>query len=207
MWQAALLVACILASVFAAPHLPARVPIHWGLQGQPDAWGSPAFALWFGPFNVVLMLVLTVAIPWLPRGRNVARFSRTYGKAMLIVSGLMTFLHFAILHATWRGGDLPSTFLVGLFLFFAALGNLLGKVRQNPYLGVRTPWTLKSERVWEATHRRAAWIFVVGGLVGAALVAAGAPMAAALPIFFFIGFAPILDSYFIYRRLEGGPHS
>ncbi|RYG43382.1 DUF1648 domain-containing protein [bacterium] len=191
------------ASLVMAPRLPARVPIHWGISGQPDGWGSPSFALWFGPSITLLMLGLTLGVPWLPGGKNVARFGPTFGKTMALISGFFAFLHIVILQATAKGGDLPTTFMVGLFLFFAALGNLMGKIRPNPYMGVRTPWTMKSERVWEATHRRAAWIFVGGGLFGAVLVALGASIAVALPLILLISFAPILDSYLLYRKIEG----
>ena len=44
---------------------------------------------------------------------------------------------------------------------FAALGNVLGKVKRNFYVGIRTPWTIASERVWISTHRLAARLFVV----------------------------------------------
>ncbi|RYG32536.1 DUF1648 domain-containing protein [bacterium] len=200
--QSAAVAVTVAASLAMAGRLPERVPIHWGLQGQPDGWGSPAFALGFGPSITLLMLLLTLVIPWLPGGRNVARFGPTYGKAMAIISGFFAFLHIVVLKATAEGGDLPTVFMIGLFLFFAALGNLMGKIRPNPYMGVRTPWTMKSERVWEATHRRAAWIFVAGGVLGAILIALGATPGIALPIILVIALAPVLDSYLLYQKLE-----
>src|SRR5919204_301408 len=54
----------------------------------------------------------------------------------------------------------------GLFLFFAVLGNVIGKVRSNFWMGVRTPWTLASPKVWERTHRLAAWLWVTVSIVG-----------------------------------------
>ncbi|MGV3614427.1 MAG: SdpI family protein [Fimbriimonas sp.] len=202
-WQAAFLGTSIVASLLAASKMPTRVPTHWGIDGKPDAWGSPSFSLWFGPIGITLVIALTVGVPWLPRGRNVARFGPTYGKLMAIIGGFFLFNHVVILYATLDAKSLPSIFLVGLFLFFAILGNFMGKIRQNPYMGIRTPWTLKSERVWEATHRRGAWIFVVGGLVGAALALAGLPMGVTLGWMMVVVFAPVVDSYFQYRRLEG----
>ena len=58
-------------------------------------------------------------------------------------------------------------------LLLALLGNVLGKVRRNFWVGVRTPWTLADVRVWERTHRLAAWLFTVAGLVGASRLAGG----------------------------------
>ena len=53
-----------------------------------------------------------------------------------------------------------------MFLFFALMGNVMGKVRKNFYIGVRVPWTLASDRVWNDTHRLAAWVMVAAGLIG-----------------------------------------
>jgi uncharacterized membrane protein len=50
------------------------------------------------------------------------------------------------------------------------MGNVLGKVRRNFWVGVRTPWTLASERVWNDTHRLAARLFVVAAVAGLAIV-------------------------------------
>jgi uncharacterized membrane protein len=87
-------------------------------------------------------------------------------------------------------------------LAFILLGNVLGKVRRNFWLGVRTPWTLASDRVWYATHRVAGKTMVVGGLVTMlaammglpAYVSTGALMAGAL--------VPVVFSLVYYKRLE-----
>ena len=84
----------------------------------------------------------------------------------------------------------------------ALLGNVLGKVQRNFYVGVRTPWTIADERVWNATHRLAAKTFVIGGLTGLAFaLVAGwswlsfvAILAAAL--------VPVIYSLVYYKQLE-----
>ena len=62
--------------------------------------------------------------------------------------------------------------LAGLMIMFGLMGNVMGKVRRNFWVGVRTPWTLASDRVWNDTHRLAGQLFV-----GAAVIGAGAPRA------------------------------
>jgi len=92
--------------------------------------------------------------------------------------------------------------LFGVCVLFALLGNVMGKVRRNFYIGVRTPWALANERVWNATHRLAAKTFVVGGLAGVALIVMGfngwppfiSLMAGAL--------IPVLHSLYFYKQLE-----
>ena len=70
--------------------------------------------------------------------------------------------------------DIGRALIGGMFLFFALLGNVMGKVRKNFYIGIRVPWTLASDRVWNDTHRLAAWLMVGGGILGFLLVILGA---------------------------------
>jgi len=93
---------------------------------------------------------------------------------MLMTVGIWSYFDGVIL---WTGvGHSLNVSRAGLFgvcILFALLGNVMGKVRRNFYIGVRTPWALANERVWNATHRLAAKTFVLGGLAGLALLAMG----------------------------------
>jgi uncharacterized membrane protein len=91
--------------------------------------------------------------------------------------------------------------LCGVCLFIILFGNLLGKVRRNFYIGVRTPWTLASERVWNDTHRFAARITVAAGLLGLALSIAGLYLAALFALLAG-GLAPVVYSLVLYKQLE-----
>src|SRR5262249_44821666 len=99
--------------------------------------------------------------------------------------------------------NLGRWLIAGFFLFFALMGNVLGRVRRNFWMGVRTPWTLASETVWNQTHRLTAWLFVAGGLAGFVAVVAGAPV-----VWCFVGFLvalvalPIGYSFALYKKLE-----
>ena len=67
------------------------------------------------------------------------------------------------------------------------IGNYLGKVRSNFFFGIRTPWTLSSERSWNRTHRLGGRLFFGLGLVavvtpifpwaGVVALAVGVPVA------------------------------
>ena len=85
---------------------------------------------------------------------------------------------------------------------FALLGNVMGKVRRNFYIGVRTPWALANERVWNATHRFAAKTFVLGGVIGLVLTAVG--VKGWLPFAALMGAAlvPVVYSLVVYKQLE-----
>jgi uncharacterized membrane protein len=202
--QVVILAIAILYGLVIAPSMPNTVPIHWDLQGQPDGWGSKWINLGMGPGLVLMNIVLTFVLPLIsPRQFEIARFSRTFGTLMLIMSGLWMFMYIIILHASLPGSnvDLVRLIVVGLFLFFALMGNLLGKVRRNFFVGIRTPWTLADERVWEATHRYAGRLWFAGGLLGAILVAIGLSLPAAFVLIVVLALVPAVWSFFLYRRL------
>jgi uncharacterized membrane protein len=127
---------------------------------------------------------------------------------MMLVVALMGYLHVATLWGALQPAENKTIFmrffLGGICLFFALIGNVLGKVRRNFWMGVRTPWTLASEVVWNQTHRVAAWMFVAAGLLGFALVMV-LPAWAAWVVFGLIipaSLVPVVYSLVLYKRLE-----
>ena len=119
------------------------------------------------------MIVLFYFLPALsPKQFEVDTFRSTYLYIMVLVVGLFAYMHGVLLyvvHQKTAGGatfDLGRAFIAGMFLFFGLLGNVIGKVRKNFYIGIRVPWTLASDRVWNDTHRLAAWVWVAAGVIG-----------------------------------------
>ena len=198
---AALLVAAALASVLIfAPQLPETVPIHWNLRGEVDGYGPPYLL----PAIMGGLLVLFRLLPWLsPKQFEIDAFRSTYERILLLVIGLLGYVH-GLLLLTYLGVTLEiGRWLVGgIFLMFALLGNLLGKVRRNFYLGVRTPWTIASERVWNDTHRLAAWLFVGAGVAGVLAAAAGLPLWIPWLLIPPVAIIPVVYSLVLYKRLE-----
>jgi uncharacterized membrane protein len=201
-----LLTAAALAATIAAyPQLPDSVPTHWNIHGQPNGY-SPKWALYIlGPGIMAGIVLLTWLLPWLsPKHFEVEGFRSTYLQVMLMMAGLMAYIYATTL---WSGighkVNVGRTGLFGVCILFALLGNVMGKVRRNFFIGVRTPWALASERVWNATHRLAAKTFVAGGLAGLVLIAMG--MNAWPPFVAVITGAliPVLYSLYFYKQLEG----
>ncbi len=190
--------------------LDEKVPVHWGASGQPDQFVARDSILpWLliMPATMLGMLLLGRALPWLsPQQFAIDTFRETYEQIMFIVAVLMGYLGVVILVAqtgNMRPAALPHWMMGGMLLLFAALGNLMGKVRRNLYVGIRTPWTIASDQVWERTHRLGAWLMVGGSLVGLALLLL-TPLnplwslgVAMLAIMF-----PVPYSLYLYKKLE-----
>jgi uncharacterized membrane protein len=195
--------AAFAASAWLYPQMPERIPIHWNIHGHVDGYGSKALGLFLMPGAMVVILALFAALPWLsPRHFEVSSFRSITLYLMVVVTGLFGVVHAFTLYAAVHGGrDLGNLLAAAIFLFFALIGNVLGKVRPNFYIGVRTPWTLASQRVWADTHRLAAWLFVAGGLLGFALALLGW-VVVAFSVVMVAALVPVLYSLFHYKRLE-----
>lgn len=187
------------------PSLPALIPIHWNIHGQVDGWAPKEWAALMLPGMMVVMLGMLVGLPWLsPRQFDVAAFRGTFNYVMVLAVGLMGYIHVVSLQAALHPEMESGRVLVGgLFLFFAAMGNVLGRVRRNFWMGIRTPWTLASDAVWDATHRLAARLMFGAGLLGGLAVLLGAPVAPCFVILMIALLYPTLHSLLLYKRLEG----
>jgi len=204
LWGVLLTAAVLVASVVLYPHLPPRVPTHWNLHGQGDGYGAKWWAAFFGPGIMAATLVLFWLLPWLsPRHFEVDTFRSTCLYIMLVLLVLFGYIHaLALSAAVARPLDVGRAIVGGVFLFIALLGNVLGKVQRNFYIGVRTPWTLANERVWNATHRFAAKVFVLAGMLGFLLAVAGGWIVVAFIILTAGLLTPVVYSLVYYKRLE-----
>jgi uncharacterized membrane protein len=198
-----LIAAALIATAVLYPHFPASVPFHWNYRMEPDHF-RPKWVLYLiGPGFMATVMLMTWLFPWLsPKRFEIDSFWRTYHLVMLLFFGIMAYLYAVMLWSDCgRSIDLGRAMLCGVCLFIAFFGNLMGKLRRNFYLGVRTPWTLACERVWNATHRFAAKTFVAGGLVGLVFSIVGLFFWAILAIL--VGsLAPVVYSLVIYKQLE-----
>jgi immunity protein, SdpI family len=196
--------AALAATVVAYPHLPDFVPTHWNIHGQPNRYG-PKWSLYvLGPGIMAGIVLLTWLLPWLsPKRFEVDSFRSTYLQIMLMMAGMMACVDAVILWTSLgHTVNMGRTILGGICLLFALMGNVMGKVRRNFFVGVRTPWSLANERVWNATHRLAAKTFVLAGLAGMALIAMGLNGWPPLIALLAGALIPVFYSLYFYKQLE-----
>jgi uncharacterized membrane protein len=207
----ALTALAVLASLYVwmerAELLPEKVPTHWGFSGEPDRFtprDDVLPSLLIAPSVMLAVVLLSRVLPWLsPKPFTVEGFRPTYDYLMALLVALFGYIDLALLLGYTETLANSTRFLVGgIFLFFAAIGNVLGKVRRNFWIGVRTPWTLANETVWNQTHRIAAWLFVGAGLFGFVAVLLGVPLLVCFVGLIVAALAPVVYSLVLYKRLE-----
>jgi len=156
-----------IASAVVYPRLPEAVPTHWSIDGQPNGWSSRLWGAWMIPLFLIGMLVLFRFLPVIdPRGKNYAKFGGTFEGIIVSLMLFMLGLHIIVLRAA-LGYDvgMRRVLPIGVGALFIVIGNLLPRARSNWCIGLRTPWTLSSDRVWEKTHRFGGRVFVAGGIL------------------------------------------
>lgn len=183
-WYPMLLIAIAVAvSMAVYPQLPERVPTHWNFRGEVDGWSSRAFGAFLIPCIMLAVALLTPLLPKLdPRKANYAKFEPTYWFMINLVLTFMLAVHFMTLAVT-LGADIPVERFIpfGVGALFAIIGNVMPRTRSNWSLGIRTPWTLSSDRVWERTHRVGGYLMLAGGLL-VMVAAVAAPVHLIAPI-------------------------
>lgn len=199
-----LVVAMLAYSLWLYPSLPDRIPTHWNWKGEVDGWSSRLFGTFFLPGMSAGMFLLFLALPWLsPKGFQIEPFRSTYNLIVVLVLALMAYIHVVALQAALHPRlDVSRALIGGIFLLFGGIGLLLGRVKRNFWVGVRTPWTLASDIVWDKTHHLSARLYSLAGVLGATAVWLGMSPVVCFALFLILVFVPVVYSLVLYKRLE-----
>jgi len=203
-----LVLAAFAIAVWFYPRLPDPVPSHWNSAGQIDGYMAKPWGVFILPLTMTGIWIVLAVLPRIsPKGYRLDTFQNIYGLIQItFIAALLVITSIALTAATNRHVAINMIIPIVIGLLFVILGNYMGKLRKNFFIGIRTPWTLASDEVWVRTHRLGGWLFVAGGL---AIVITGvlAP-SAYMPIIMIVIIAvaalvPAAASYVIYRRVEG----
>ena len=154
-------------SLYFYEQMPDKVATHWGLSGKADGYSGKVFGSFFVPVLLVIMSVLLYYIPFIdPLRANVAKFREHFDRFILVFALFMLYVH--ILSIYWNLGnefDFGQFMLPGFAALFIEVGSLIGHAKRNWFIGIRTPWTLSSERVWDKTHKVGGDLFKATGIL------------------------------------------
>lgn len=181
---------------------PETMAVHFGITGEADGYASPNFAVFFLP-------LLMLAFHWLcifftardkgNQGRNQKMFHIVLWTIPVISNlsllGLYAFaLDVEFSPVVWT--------VVPTGLLFALIGNYLPKTRMNSTMGIKVPWAYSSEANWNATHRFAGKVWVIGGVLVALCGLLPHVWAISAMIVFMVVLCvlPIVYSYRFYRK-------
>lgn len=187
------------------PALPDPVPTHWNAAGEVDGWTDKPWGVWVLPLVTLGLAAVMLVLPVIsPKGFRLDAARRAYDIVLFTLVAFMLAIEvFAFRAALHGGGGLAQVVPVMVGFLLIALGNYLGKFPKNFFVGIRTPWTLASDQVWNRTHRLAGYLFMAAGagvvLTGFLQTPGWLLIAIVLPA----ALIPALYSLLLYRKLHG----
>lgn len=192
----------ILFGVLFWNELPEQMTTHWGLDGTADGWSGRGFAVFGLPLIMLVShwfcVFLTMKDP-----KNRGQSDKIFG-LMLWICPVVSLFANSMIYAVSFGKNLPyaSGCMVLMGMVFVAIGNYLPKCRQNFTIGIKLKWTLENEENWNATHRVAGKIWVIGGLLlmGGIWLPETALLWVMLPVILVLVGIPTAYSYWYHKK-------
>lgn len=162
-----LLVTLFSVGTFLYPDMPDQMASHWNYNGRVDDFIPKLWGLFLLPLVTSVLLIVFLVIPKIdPLKKNIEKFEKYYEGFILL---LMLFLSYVyLLTLAWNLGfmfDMNLMIIPAFAILFYSVGVLIEKSKRNWFIGIRTPWTLSDDRVWEKTHERGSKLFKIIGII------------------------------------------
>lgn len=149
------------------PQMPEKMASHWNAKGQVDGYMSRFWGLFLMPVISLGLLVLFILIPMIdPLKENIEKF-RTYFDGFIVLLILFLF-YIYLLTIFWNIGmrfNMTRLLAPALGALYYSIGILTENAKRNWFIGIRTPWTLSDDRVWDKTHKIGGRLFKIAGII------------------------------------------
>lgn len=189
--------------VYLYPQMPETMASHWNIRGEVDGYVSKLWGLFLMPLISLGMFLLFTFIPRVdPLKANIERFRKYFDVFILITMLFLFYLY--LLTIFWSKGarfNMIQFLMPAFTIMFYYCGVLVQNAKRNYFIGIRTPWTLSSDRVWDKTHRLGGKLFKIAGII--ALLGVIFPNDAFFFIFFpimAVTIYTVIYSYLEYRK-------
>lgn len=154
-------------AIYFEPLMPVRMASHWNWQGNVDGYMSRSLALFFFPFFMIGLTLLFYFIPKIdPQKKNIEKFWNSYDSFVLVFNIFMFYLYSMTI--VWNMGfkmNMNAVLMPGFAFLFYFCGDLIKNAKLNYTIGIKLPWTLASETVWDKTHKVGEKLFKLTALI------------------------------------------
>ena len=152
--------------IYLYPQMPEKMASHWNIKGEVDGYLSKFWGLFLMPLLSIGILLLYLIIPNIdPLKKNIEKFRKYFDGFIVLLLLFLFYLY--VLTIFWNLGlkfDIGQAIIPALAILFYYCGILLEKAKRNWFIGIRTPWTLSSDEVWDKTHKLGGKLFKIAGL-------------------------------------------
>ena len=151
--------------IYFYPQMPEKIASHWNAHGQVDGYMSKFWGLFLMPLLSMMLFLLFIAIPKIdPLKHNIEKFREYYDGFVVLIIVYLFYVY--LLTIFWNIGirfSMVQPLAPAMGILFYYIGILIENAKRNWFIGIRTPWTLSSEKVWEKTHKIGGKLFKIAG--------------------------------------------
>jgi uncharacterized membrane protein len=163
-----LIVVATVAGLLLWNRLPDQMASHWNINDQVDGYMSKTWGVFMMPLITLGLFVIFLVVPSIdPLKANIAQFREAFNLFIVLIVAFMLYIHGLTL--AWSLGytdfKMSTSMLPAMGLLFIFIGFMLRKAKRNFFIGIRTPWTLSSDTVWDKTHQLGAVLFMASGVL------------------------------------------
>ncbi len=195
-----------IVSIYFYEKIGEKVPIHWNENGAVDEYSSKEVGLFLMPVISIVFYILMIILPKIdPLKENVEKFKGMYEWFVLLLIIFFFALHiFTILWALGNELDVRYVVIPGIAVLLYGAGELMQRSKRNWFIGIRTPWTMSNDEVWESTNKLGATAFKVYGILLLISLFAGIKniLIVIVPLIL-LAIGLVVYSYFKYKKLKG----
>jgi uncharacterized membrane protein len=191
-------------TAYLYPGLPDPMPSHWNAMGEIDGYMAKPWGAYLLPLLTLAIWFLFLVVAYIsPQGFRLDKFMPVVGILQLATTGFMIGVGALVLLSSQGNSINAGNFIApGLGILLIVVGNYMSKLRKNFFMGIKTPWTLASDEVWDRTHRLAGKTFVLGGI--AMMFFPLVPKEwYIVSVVLLASLTPVVYSFVIYKQLEG----
>ena len=163
-----MILGAVVAGALLWNQLPEQMASHWNVNDEVDDYMFKPWGVFMMPLVTLGMFVLFLVVPAIdPLKANIAKFRGEFNLFIVLIVAFMLYIH--ALTLAWSLGynnfKMSTSMLPAMGLLFIFVGFMLRKAKRNFFIGIRTPWTLSSDYVWDKTHQLGATLFMVSGVL------------------------------------------
>ena len=186
--------------------LPETMATHFDFNNHANGFSSKPMAF----FGIPMILVLVYILAYFFTSQDPKRSNQNEKVVafVLVIIPILNLIVSGMIISVNLGNKVDIGLIINIFIgiLFTGLGNYMPKIKRNYTIGIRLPWTLDNDYIWDKTHRFAGYIWSIGGIIY--LIAAFFLKDYShyfIPVIILILTAiPTVYSYMIYRSFRKG---
>lgn len=162
LWPTVIGLLPILMGLAVYSKLPEKMPIHWGLDGEPNGYATRLAGILILP---LIMVVVNVIVQF--SLETAPKTNLKLKKLMLWLLPILSviFQSLTLSEALGYHLDIALITMVTVGIIFILLGNYIPKTSQNRVAGFRFPMTLSNPDNWQKTNRLGGMMLVISGII------------------------------------------